>query len=146
MSKKYSQRIKYTLIDGKLCIQHYLLLQRLTFNKKVKTGEYKEYNSYHIKFPRAIYDLLQPEDNQLYLKQLENGKILVLTEPDDAARKVKIQKTNKKQNSSSDNRTYSITIPKKLLVLDDYRQGEVFILCQIIADNETGYTTTLERI
>ena len=143
MQKKYSQRVKYTVKEGKLCIEHYLALQRLTFQKKNKQGEYKQYNSYHIKLPRTIYDLLKPKDNQLYLKQVGN-KILILTKDDEAARRVKIQQTNKKE----DNRpSYSLTIPKKLLFPQDIVPGEVYILCTILAtDSKAGYTVTLEMI
>lgn len=140
MTKKSKKETKYTIQDGHLCIQHYLLLQQLTYRKKLKTGEYKQYNSYHIKFPRVVHDLIDPPDDTIYLEKVED-EIIIHKEKNEKYKKVRFQKNNK---TDTHNITYQLTIPKKMLKIDNYKRGETYILCQVTAaENNEGYSVTL---
>ena len=142
MKKQYTSKVKYKTIDGKLCIEHYILLQELTFRKKSTTGEYKTYNSYLIKLPAAVYNLL--DTREVYLEKV-NEEILILDTPTDNTRKVRIQEDKRSINDVQKNR-YSFTIPKKMLNLETYKRGESYITLRIIAqDNNKGYALTLEQ-
>ena len=137
---KITQKHKITTRDGRLCVQYYILLQRLSYKKKLKNNTVKEYLSYHIKFPKALYELLGCEDI-VYLEKMDD-KLVLHTHPGDTYKKIRIQHTRK-----NDTVGYQLTIPQKLLKIDDYTSGETIILCETVAaDNNKGYTMTLELI
>ena len=137
---KIRQKNRITIVDGKLCIQYYLLLQQLTYQKKLKDNTYKQYVSYHIKFPKTLYELIGKQ-NKVYLEKQEN-KLILHTEDNENYRKINIQKTRK-----NDDIGYQLTIPQKLLKIQEYKRGKTYILCQTIAaDNKEGYIITLELL
>ena len=141
MTKNIAEKHRYTLVDGKLCIQHYLLLQQLTYRKKLKDNSYKEYQSYHIKFPKAIKELLGSND-VVFLEKLDS-KLVVHTRNGDGFKKIKIQETRK----GNDDVGYQLTIPQKLLDITSYKRGETYVLCQVLAaKNNNGFIITLELI
>ncbi len=145
LTNKQKQKVKYKTINGKLCIEHNILLQQLQFRKKDKNDEYKNYYSYFIKLPRAIYTLINPTDDLVYLKKHEN-KIIILPEEDENTKKVKIQLDNKSQCTDSDDYRYKLTIPKKYLNTTQYQTRKSYIICQITAkNNKTGYEITLTQ-
>lgn len=130
-----------TTVDGRLCVRYYLLLQRLSYKKRLKDDSYKEYVSYHIKFPRVLYDLLDCEDNTVYLEKVDDHLVLHTSSGEDY-KKVRIQHSQKKDDIG-----YQLTIPQKLMKINDYKRGETYILCQTIAsDNNKGYVITLELV
>lgn len=129
----------YTVVDGKLCVKHYLLLQQLLYRKKLKDNTFKEYCSYHVKFPRVVYELLNPVDGIVYLEHVDN-RIIIHRESDDSFKKIRIQKSR-----SDSNIIYQLTVPRIFLKLDDYKSGESIVVCQVIAaDNDDGYLVWLE--
>ena len=129
-----------TTIEGKLCIQYYILLQQLTFKKKLKDETYKEYNSYLIKFPRPIKELIATDD--VYLEKSGNTFYLRNKEVENA-KKIRIQKSK----SGKDNIAYQLTIPRKLFKITNYQSGKTYILCQVLSsNNKEGYEITLELL
>ncbi|MBR0471946.1 MAG: hypothetical protein IJI98_04530 [Methanosphaera sp.] len=139
MTKKAREKHRYRIIDGKLCIEHYLSLQQLNFRKKLKNDEYKIYSSYHIKLPRSIYELLD-KPKQVYLEKRDK-KLIIHTTCSEDFKKINIQTSKTGQGNNG----YQLTIPKKLLDTSNYERGKTMILCRIIAaDNTKGYTLTLE--
>lgn len=145
MTKKINQKSTYKVIDGKLCIEHHILLQQLTFRKKAKNEEYKDYYSYFIKLPLAIYDLISPKDNIIYLKK-KNDKIILQRDMDAASKKVKIQVDNKSLENEHEFNRYKISIPKKFIEETGYERGKSYMTCRIISnDNSTGYIITLKQ-
>jgi len=146
LTKKINQKVTYKLIDNKLCIEHHILLQQLIFRKKTKNNEYKEYYSYFIKLPRAIYNLLSPEDDIVYLTK-NKEKIHIYTEAVDNSKKVHIQIDNRSQKNNVEYNRYKLTIPKKFITKTNYKQEKSYILCQIKANNnKRGYEITLKQI
>ena len=136
---KIRQKNRITTVDGKLCIQYYLLLQQLTYRKKLKDNTYKEYVSYHIKFPKTLYELIGKDE--IYLEKQEE-KLILHTENNENYRKINIQKTRRNNDVG-----YQLTIPQKLLKIHEYKRGETYILCQTIAaNNKEGYLITLELL
>lgn len=145
MTRNIRQKSTYRVLDGKLCIEHYILLQQLTFRKKGKTGEYKDYYSYFIKLPLPVYDLLAPEDDIIYLKK-EDDKIILQKNMCADGRRVKIQVDNKSLNKKREFNRYKISIPKKFITENCYERGKSYMTCRITgSDNSTGYTITLEQ-
>lgn len=137
MTKNIVEKHRYTVIEGKLCIQHYLLLQQLTYRKKLKDNTYKEYQSYHIKLPKAVKELLK--EDSVFLEKVDE-KLVVHTIDGDGFKKIKIQESKKGNNVG-----YQLTIPQKLLDMTSYKRGETYILCQVTAaDNSDGFVITLE--
>lgn len=137
---KIKQKTRIITVDGKLCIQYYLLLQQLTYRKKLKDDKYKVYVSYHIKFPKTLYELLGNKDT-IYLEK-QKDKLVIHTQNNENYKKITIQKTQK-----NDDIGYQLTIPQKLLKINEYKRGETYILCQTIAaNNKEGYIITLELI
>jgi len=146
LTKKTNQKVTYKLIDNKLCIEHHILLQQLIFRKKTKNNEYKEYYSYFIKLPRAIYNLLSPEDDIVYLTK-NKEKIHIYTEAVDNSKKVHIQIDNRSQKNNMEYNRYKLTIPKKFITKTNYKHEKSYILCQIKANNnKRGYEITLKQI
>ena len=136
---KNESKTSYEVIDGRLCIKHYLLLQQLVYRKKLKDNTYKEYYSYHIKLPRVIYELINPVDDTVYLEYDEN-RIIVHKESNDSFKRLRIQRSV--HDSSV---IYQLTIPQKFLKLVYYESGKTAVVCQVIAtDNDEGYEVTLE--
>ena len=137
---KIKQKTRIITVDGKLCIQYYLLLQQLTYRKKLKDDKYKIYVSYHIKFPKTLYELIGNKDI-IYLEKQED-KLVIHTQNDENYKKITIQKTQK-----NDDIGYQLTIPQKLLKINEYKRGETYILCQTTAaNNKEGYNITLELV
>lgn len=140
MRGNITEKHRYDVIEGKLCIQHYLLLQQLSYRKKLKDNSYKDYQSYHIKLPRAVKELLH--DNTVFLEKVDD-KLVVHTSSGEGFKKIKIQKSRK----GNDDVGYQLTIPRKLLDMSSYKRGETYILCQVTAaDNSNGFVITLELI
>ena len=140
LTKNIAEKHRYTVLDGKLCIQHYLLLQQLTYRKKLKDNSYKEYQSYHIKLPKAVKELL-PANNTVFLEKVDD-KLVLHTTNGDGFKKIKIQESKKGNDVG-----YQLTIPQKLLDMTSYRRGETYILCQVTAaDNTDGFVITLKFI
>lgn len=138
MRKNIAGKHRYTVLNGKLCIQHYLLLQQLTYRKKLKDKTYKEYQSYHIKLPRAVKELLG-DNNTVFLEKMDD-KLVVHTSDSDGFKKIKIRESKKENNVG-----YQLTIPQKLLDMTSYQHGETGILCQVVAaDNDDGFVITFE--
>lgn len=138
LTKEITEKHKYIIIDGKLCVQHYLLLQQLTYHKKLKDNSYKEYKSYHIKFPKAVKELLKYDT--VFLENRE-GKLVVHTRNFEGYKKIKIQETKKGKNDVG----YQLTIPQKLMNISNYKRKKTCVLCQVIAaDNSEGFIITLE--
>ena len=141
MTNNIAEKHRYTVIEGKLCIQHYLLLQQLTYRKKLKDNSYKEYQSYRIKLPRAVKELLG-ENNTVFLEKVDE-KLVVHTSNGDGFKKIKIQESRKGKDIG-----YQLTIPQKLLDMTDYQRGETQVLCQVVAaaDNSDAFVITLELV
>lgn len=136
---KIRQKNRITTVDGKLCIQYYLLLQQLTYRKKLKDNTYKEYVSYHIKFPKTLYELIGKDE--IYLEKQED-KLIIHTENNENYKRINIQKTRRNNDVG-----YQLTIPQKLVKIHEYKRGETYILCQTIAaNNKEGYIITLELL
>ena len=141
MTKNIAEKHRYIILDSKLCIQHYLLLQQLTYRKKLKDNSYREYQSYHIKFPKAVKELLGSNDT-VFLEKVDD-KLVLHTSNGDGFKKIKIQETRK----GNDDVGYQLTIPQKLLDITDYKRGETLVLCQVTAaDNEDGFIITLKLV
>lgn len=139
MTKNIAEKHRYTVIDGKLCIQHYLLLQQLTYRKKLKDNTYKEYQSYHIKLPKAVKELLK--EDSVFLEKVDE-KLVVHTIDGDGFKKIKIQESKKGNDVG-----YQLTIPQKLLNITSYQRGETYVLCQVVAaDNSDGFVIILELV
>ena len=95
--------------------------------------------SYHIKFPRTLYELIGQDT--VYLEKVED-KLVMHTNSHESYKKIHIQETRK-----NDTTGYQLTIPQKLLKIKNYKRGNTYILCETIAaDNKKGYTLTLELI
>lgn len=145
LTKKESN-VSYRIIDGCLSIEHHILLQQLTFKKKSKDGTEKTYYSYFIKLPRAVYNLLEPTDDLVYLKQKEDGLIHLLHEQVEESRKVKIQLDNKSLTDDSSEYRYKLTIPKKFIENDSFIRGQTYIILTIKSkNNKYGYYITLRQ-
>lgn len=145
MTKKESN-VSYKIIDGSLSIEHHILLQQLTFNKKSKNGTEKTYYSYFIKLPRTVYNLLEPSDETVYLKRNDDGLIELLHWPADNSRKVKIQLDNKNMTNDSSQYRYKLTIPKKFIENDSFIRGQTYITLTITSkNNKYGYYITLRQ-
>lgn len=143
MTKK--QKVTYKTVNGKLSIEHHMLLQQLTFRKSSNNGEIKVYYSYFIKLPKAVYDLLNLSDDTVYLKQV-NDKIILLDTKEEDTKKVKIQLDNKSITDNVDDYRYKLTIPKKFIDTTVYKRGESYINCRITStDNTKGYEITLRQ-
>ena len=145
MTKKSNQKVTYKVLDKKLCIEHHILLQQLTFHKKSKNDKYSEYHSYFIKLPRAIYDLLSPEKDTVYLRKA--GENIHISRNDmDKSKKVQIQIDNRSLDNKTEYNRYKLTIPKKFINETCYKRGKSYILCQITSkENETGYEIILKQ-
>ena len=140
LTKNIIEKHRYTVLNGKLCIQHYLLLQQLTYRKKLKDNSYKEYQSYHIKLPKVVKELL-PANNTVFLEKVDD-KLVVHTSNGDGFKKIKIQESKK-----GNDRGYQLTIPQKLLDMTSYQRGETYILCQVVAaDNSKGFVISLNLV
>ena len=145
LTRQVNQKVTYKVLDGRLCIEHHIVLQQLTFRKKGKSGEFKNYHSYFIKLPRAIYDLLSPMGDIVYLKGCDD-RILVLNSVDEDAKKVRIQVDNSSVDNLGDFNRYKISIPKKFINEDDYRRGESYMLCQVVSTGDSpGYVIFLKQ-
>ena len=145
MTKKESN-VSYRIIDGSLSIEHHILLQQLTFRKKSKDGTEKTYYSYFIKLPWAVYNLLEPTDDTVYLKQDDDSLIELLHESDDNSRKVKIQLDNKSLTDDTSEYRYKLTIPKKFIENDSFIRGQTYITLTITSkNNKYGYYITLKQ-
>lgn len=139
MTKNIAEKHRYTVLEGKLCIQHYLLLQQLNYRKKLKDKSYKEYQSYHIKLPKAVKELLK--EDSVFLEKVDE-KLVVHTIDDDGFKKIKIQESKKGNDVG-----YQLTIPQKLLDVTSYQRGETYILCQITSsENKDSFIITLELV
>jgi len=136
LTKNITLKHRYTVLDGKLCIQHYLLLQRLTYHKKLKDNTYRNYQSYHIKLPKAVKELLS---DTVFLEKVDD-KLVLHTGYDDGFKKIRIQESKK-----GNDKGYQLTIPRNMIDMKNFKQGETYILCQVsAADNEDGFIITLE--
>jgi hypothetical protein len=145
LTKKESN-VSYRIIEGSLSIEHHILLQQLTFRKKSKDGTEKTYYSYFIKLPRAVYNLLEPTDDLVYLKQDDDSLIELLHEPTDNSRKVKIQLDNKSLTDDTSEYRYKLTIPKKFIENDSFIRGQTYIILTVTSkNNKYGYYITLRQ-
>lgn len=145
LTRQVNQKVTYRVLDGRLCIEHHIVLQQLTFRKKGKSGEFKNYHSYFIKLPRAIYDLLSPAGDIIYLKSYDD-RILVLNSVDEDAKRVRIQVDNSSVDNLGDFNRYKISIPKKFINEDEYRRGESYMLCQVVSTSDShGYVIFLKQ-
>lgn len=145
LTRQVNQKVTYRVLDGRLCIEHHIVLQQLTFRKKGKSGEFKNYHSYFIKLPRAIYDLLSPVGDIVYLKGCDD-RILVLDSVDEGAKRVRIQVDNGSGDSLGDFNRYKISIPKKFIREDEYRRGESYMMCRVVSSgNGPGYVIFLKQ-
>ena len=138
-------KVKYKITGGKLSIEHNILLQQLTFRKKTKNNKDNIYYSYFIKLPRAIYTLLKPTDDTVYMKY-EEDKIILSPHVMDMAKKVKIQIDNKSLTDNPREHRYKLTIPRKFIDTQDYQRQKSYITLTITAeDNKEGYNITLKQ-
>lgn len=136
---KNDSKTSYSILEGKLCITHYLLLQQLVYRKKLKDNSFKEYYSYHVKLPRAVYELINPVDDVVYLEHAEK-RIVLHRKSDNLFKRIRIQKSRNDHSVS-----YQLTIPTKFLKGDDYKTGAITIACRVIAaDNSDGYVISFE--
>lgn len=135
-------RTRYSVVDGRLCIEHFLLLQQLTYRKKLKDDKFKEYFSYHVKLPRVIFDLLDPVDNMVYLEGCD-GFVVVHRMMGDGFKRIRIQESRKGDGSV----IYQLTVPQKLLSVDAFVRGETFVRCRVVScDDGDGFRLTLSLV
>ena len=145
LTKQTKQKVTYKVSNGKLCIEHHIILQQLTFRKKGKNEEYKKYHSYFIKLPKAIYDLLSPTKNIIYLKH-QDDKLFILKNNEKNTKKVRIQVDNRSIDNITEYNRYKISIPKKFIKEKDYKRGKSYMKCQIISSNNNpGYIINLKQ-